>query len=465
MRHQRRPAAVMLALAIYCLTSVVTALPAGASSDPLWPSQWALTQIGAPQSWSRTTGAGILIGVVDTGVDANHEDLAGKVIASTSCVGSRGDPSACGGSGQDDHGHGTHVSAIAAATTDNNRGIAGVAPGARLVVAKALTSNGGSTPTGSVADLNAGIRWVVDRGARVVNLSVGGDWSRTNSAGAALSEGIAYAWSRGAIPVLAAGNDPLGLGQQVPDYREIDAVVVGASDPSGNVASYSSRLDTARWGLVAPGGAGGDPGQPETYARANVVSAWSNGHGFNGYAVAAGTSMAAAHVSGALAQLLAQGLGPEIAVQHLLATASTATGCGAGCHGRLDVARATGAPASSSAGRVVGALRPVGNPGSPPPATGTVRVPPPPRPSPPKADPPPTTIVPVADDLGTGGDAEVAIAIPPPTFDEPLPGRPLARSGGGDPPVPAAVTMLAMVIIAGGSLLHRQRRRTPPGRG
>src|SRR5579884_1206176 len=143
--------------------------PAGASNDPGFAKQWNLQKIGAPAAWSRTTGAHVLVGIVDAGVDLDHEDLAGKIVAHTSCLKSKGDPKNCSGSGQDDVGHGTHVAGIIAATKDNGVGIAGVAPDVGLVVAKVADSGGGI----AIEDANAGIRWVVDHGAKVVNLSLG----------------------------------------------------------------------------------------------------------------------------------------------------------------------------------------------------------------------------------------------------------------------------------------------------
>src|SRR5207237_4144868 len=122
-------------------------------------------QIGAPAAWQRSTGAGVRIGIVDSGVEAGHEDLAGKVVAATDCINTGGDPRACAGSGQDDSGHGTHMAGIAAAAKDNGRGIAGVAPDAELVVARVLTNEGGS-----IVDVEAGLRWVVQYCAQEGNL-------------------------------------------------------------------------------------------------------------------------------------------------------------------------------------------------------------------------------------------------------------------------------------------------------
>jgi subtilisin family serine protease len=313
------------------------ALPAQASNDARFSEQWSLQKIGAPTAWASSTGAGVRIGIVDTGVDLNHEDLSGKVVADTSCVGSKGDPTKCSGSGQDDQGHGTHVSGIAAAAKDNQVGIAGVAPDAQLVVAKVLSAAG----SGSTDDINAGIRWVVDHGARVVNLSLGDpNFFITTLEGTPLSDGIQYAWAHGAIPVVASGNtNPGGLGLLgSSDYGSMNAVVVGATGPSDEVASYSSPLGNAKWSIMAPGGVGG--GTPD---RDILSSIWRQG-ARNQYAALAGTSMAAPHVTGALALLLGEGYGQQGAVDRLLGTADHSVACGPNsptCAGRLDVARAT----------------------------------------------------------------------------------------------------------------------------
>ncbi|HEV2758989.1 MAG TPA: S8 family serine peptidase, partial [Acidimicrobiales bacterium] len=155
---------LVVAVSVVALLAALTGT-ASATNDTYFSRQWALSQIDAPQAWARSTGSGITIGIVDTGVDVAHPDLAGKVAATADCIGR---PCVAGG-GQDTHGHGTIVSGIAAATTSNGKGIAGVAPDSRLVVAKVLNSSG----EGRVEDINNGIRWVVDSGARVVNLSLG----------------------------------------------------------------------------------------------------------------------------------------------------------------------------------------------------------------------------------------------------------------------------------------------------
>ena len=310
---------------------------AQASNDPLFDKQWALSRIGAPAAWAVSTGAGVRIGIVDTGIDLTHEDLAAKVVAHTSCIGSGGDPAKCTGSGQDDQGHGTHVAGIAAAAKDNGKGVAGVAPEAQLVVAKSLDSEG----AGTTEDINAGIRWVVDHGAQVVSLSLGGNFLVTSLLGSSLRDGVLYAWSRGAVPVVASGNtNLLGLGLGSSQYGSLPAIVVGATGPDDRIASYSSPPGNAQWSILAPGGAG-------TGIEADdVLSAfWAEGQQ-DQYRALAGTSMATPHVAGAIALLLAKGATANDAVTRLLATANPGVSCGAaspGCRGRLDVAAAMGA--------------------------------------------------------------------------------------------------------------------------
>lgn len=316
-----------LAVAVVMCTglAVLSAGPAGASDDPLFPRQWNLTQIGATKAWGTAAGGDVLIGVVDTGVDLTHPDLDGKVVASADCL----NLGCHDGGGQDDNGHGTEVSGIAAAATGNRRGIAAVAPDAKLVVAKALEAGG----SGRVDDINAGIRWVVDHGARVVNLSLGDeDFGLTGQVGTPLRPGIEYAWSRGAVSVLASGNYRDGATNTgSPNYGDVDALVVGATTRAGDLAPYSTSIGNAKWGLVAPGGVGQSGGPDD-----NVITTGLGG----GYTAVAGTSAAAPHVAAAVAVLMGMGLNAPQAVDRVLTTLAKTTPCGDGCQGRLDLAAA-----------------------------------------------------------------------------------------------------------------------------
>lgn len=359
------------------------AAPALASNDTFFPRQWALDQIGAERAWTVSRGAGVLIGVIDSGVDAGHPDLAGKIAGNADCAGR---PCLENAGGADPRGHGTSVSGVAVATAGNGEGIAGVAPDARVLVAKVLGASGEAT----VADVDAGIRWAVNRGARVINVSLG---DSNFAAGNPLRDTIEFAWSRGAVPVLAAGN----YGTTSQNYGTINAIVVGANDRAGTVAPYSSPVGNAKWGIVAPGGSGALG--PDN----NIISTAVGG----GYSSSAGTSMAAPHVSGTIALLLAQGLSPAAAVNRLLATLDRVP-CGTGCQGRLNTAAAVGAQAVVAPPEPPATVVTTPSPPKVAPVTSppTTRVKPPvagPRPvvvtpavgvSPPETPTPPTTVVP-----------------------------------------------------------------------
>ncbi|HZD66393.1 MAG TPA: S8 family serine peptidase, partial [Acidimicrobiales bacterium] len=228
-------------------------------NDPYWSSQWNLCRIRAPAAWTVSTGRGVRIGIVDTGVDRTQPDLSAKVVATADCLGADGDPGRCRtgpGAARDDNGHGTAVAGLAAATTNNDLGVAGTAPAADLVVAKALTARG----SGTFGDVNAGIEWTVNHGAQVVNLSLGAGGpvvAGPAASSTSLLPGIDYAWSHGAVPVLAAGNtDALGQATTLGN-GSVPALVVGATGPEDRPAPYSSPTGDAPWALVAPGGSAG----------------------------------------------------------------------------------------------------------------------------------------------------------------------------------------------------------------
>jgi len=324
-------------------------------SDPGRSRQWALDVIDAPAGWSVATGAGITIAIVDSGIDRDHPDLRQKIDGSTDCVGHDDEPGGClDGAGADDAGHGTHVAGIAAASTDNEQGIAGVAPLARLLAVRVLANQcdpGTSDPSspsceaeGTESDVAEGVRWAADHGAEVINLSLGSVTQAVVGPGQAFADALDYAWSRGAIPVLVAGNDLLLPGSLI----DVPAVIVSATDRDDRRASYSNGVGTVRWAVAAPGGESDTAESCESDRPNGILSTFyrpaaSGGSGTSEYACVAGTSMAAPHVAGALAVLRSAGLGPQEAVDRLLDTATDLGPAGPDTTygaGRIDLGRA-----------------------------------------------------------------------------------------------------------------------------
>jgi subtilisin family serine protease len=281
--------------------------------------QWNLDRIGAEPAWATATGAGTIIAVVDSGVALDHEDLVDQLVPGVACQGTGGDPARCEGSPADDDGHGSHVAGIAAATTGNGLGIAGVAPDARIMPVKVLfRACETCQSTGEADDVSAAVRWAAEQGADVINLSLGSTTSAVFGAG--FADAVRDAWALGAIPVVAAGNDYV----LTADLDGAPAVVVSATDRDDAAPEYSDGVGDATWALAAPGGDGTDT--PESCSqrgepRGILSTFWSPEDGRSAYACLSGTSMAAPHVSGALAVLRSAGLSPEEAVERLLATA------------------------------------------------------------------------------------------------------------------------------------------------
>lgn len=378
-------------IALASLLALTGAIPDDALVDPYLAEQWALAKVGAPVAWATATGEGVTIAVIDTGVDLAHEDLGSKVVAHVSCVGAADDPAKCHGSGQDDHGHGTHVAGVAAATTSNGEGVASAAPDARIMAVKVLEPDADGGASGATEDVRAGIRWALDHGADVINLSLGEEIGLFSLFGTSLDSAINDAWEAGAIPVVAAGNDavfPSG-------YHLVKALVVTATDQSDEQASYASNVTGAEWGMAAPGGDG-----PEHEGQ--ILSTWWEDGEADSYGWAVGTSMAAPHVAGAAAALLSLGLSPQDVVDRVLDTAVDLGAAGRDNEfgwGRLDLAAAVdglGTPTTDDA-RVAEPRPPA--PDAPPPSTPRVlavaevapSVPPhPPAPPAPASAPEPT---------------------------------------------------------------------------
>ena len=199
-------------------------------SDPYFDRQWALGSINLPQAWLVTEGSDdVLVAILDTGVDRDHEDLAGKVVAEVNFSHSRGI--------DDVYGHGTHIAGIVAASTNNGIGICGVAPGCYIMNVK-VADDRGKCGAGEIAD---GIVWAVDEGARILNISL-----RLSEPSEELEDAIDYAWNHGAVIIAAAGNGG-GSAPQYPAYYDRCIAVTGVKEDGSRapLASYGDWVDVA----------------------------------------------------------------------------------------------------------------------------------------------------------------------------------------------------------------------------
>ena len=323
----------LLAASAVAAALLALAPAAQATNDRWWKYQWGPKQVHAPKAWAKSRGAGQLIAIVDSGVDRAHPDLDGKIAGGVTFIECANRPDGCGNGGWRSGGpaagapdpHGTHVAGIAAAETDNGIGVAGVAPAAKILAVKVLGEEGGS-----FEDIAAGIRWSVDHGADVINLSLSADpgvqaLTYTGLIGD-VQEAIHYARARNVVVVAAAGNDFVAPLCNTPAFDD-GALCVVATDPNELKASYSNfgvkpELDV----VAAPGGSG------TLFCEDDVIStvplAAENGFcedelGTPGYDFYAGTSMSTPHVAGVAALLRAQGKSADKTMEQLKATART----------------------------------------------------------------------------------------------------------------------------------------------
>ncbi len=343
-------------LPLHRAASAASAIP----NDPYFSRQWDMQDtgfgIGLPTARTKSIGAGVVVAVVDTGVRTQLPDLAGTIfLPGYNAMQTGAQPN-------DDNGHGSHVCGTVAQTTDNGLGCAGVAPGCSIMAVKVLDSHG----TGTNFTIAVGIRWAVDHGAKVINMSLGGASSQT------LRDAVQYAVNHGVTCCCAAGNGG-GNGLLYPAaYPEV--ISVGAIDANGRRASFSQYGSALT--LCAPGvdilQQTFDPRTGQAY-----FGSWN------------GTSMATPHVTGAAALLLS--LYPQMTPADIKARLT-------------GTARDLGAPGNDpyyGAGELDlrAALQPVGTPPPPAPVPTPTPIPAPtpaPTPTPPPCPPPTPGPVPPA---------------------------------------------------------------------
>ncbi|WP_458113508.1 S8 family serine peptidase [Arthrobacter sp. R1-13] len=261
-------------------------LVTAATADEYFPRQYALQNTGqsftntagtltqpggkadadvdAVEAWNVTTGAGIKVAVLDSGVANDNPDITPKVNARANFT--------SGETGDDNYGHGTHVAGIVAATYNNTQGVAGTCPGCSILDGKVLNDSG----IGSTSALANGINWAVNNGAKVINMSLGVRASRT------LEAAVNNAWNKGVVLVGAAGN---GANQtKIYPGAYPNVIAVAATDNNDAKASFSTY--GASWvDLAAPG-----VNVYSTFPNHTFVLGTQNKRSF-GYDVGNGTSM------------------------------------------------------------------------------------------------------------------------------------------------------------------------------
>ena len=270
-----------------------------AYNDTFRSQQWALNTLKAETVHQRTRGSGVTVAVVDTGVRSSHPDLSGSVLTGIDYV-------APGTSANDESGHGTHVAGIIAAKYNNSRGIAGFAPSAKILPVRVLDRSGG----GSAANVAKGIIYAADRGARVINLSLGSTQNST-----AMQSAVAHAISKNSLVVAAAGNRGCGLLGAPTEYPAAYSGVVGVGAVTQSIQKSSSS-SCGSWVDVAA------PGQSiiSTMIRSSVGLGCSSSAD---YCTLSGTSMATAYVSAAAALARAErGWGQSTIASRLQSTAT-----------------------------------------------------------------------------------------------------------------------------------------------
>lgn len=261
----------------------VAAFSANSINDPLVPDQWGWLRIHSDMAYDTGFhGSGVIVAVLDTGVDTTHPDLKDNLISGYNFVDKNDNVT-------DLDGHGTMVAGIIAAVANNSEGIVGVAPKVKIMPLKVLTSKGGNW-----IDLDLAIIYAAIKGADIITMSLGGRSSLLFDA--ATQAAINFAYQKGCVLVAAAGNDNSSEPFYPAAYDKVIAVsAINQSDQKAPFSNFGSYID-----LCAPG--------------VNILSTFINGK----YAYGSGTSFAAPFVAGVAALLLSKH--PDLTPQEVAET-------------------------------------------------------------------------------------------------------------------------------------------------
>jgi len=270
----------------------------GVPNDPYAGYQWNMEAAGVWDAHDTTDGSGVIVAVLDTGVSKSGEDSFDDLLQGYDFYYGDTDPS-------DQVGHGTHVAGTVAQSTDNGRGVSGVAPGASILPVKVLSDNG-------YGDLNSivnGIVWATDEGADIINMSLG-----SASPSSSMEQAVNYAASKGVLVIAASGNE---YSSSVGYPAAFDnALAVGASGYSGGRAAYSNT--GAGLFITAPGGDMGKDENGDGYADGILQETREDGEW--SYLFYEGTSMASPHVAGIAALVASMGVTDPGEIADILAS-------------------------------------------------------------------------------------------------------------------------------------------------
>jgi subtilisin family serine protease len=269
------------------LVSVADTIP----NDPEFYRQWAHPIMTSPAGWEYTVGSsGVVIAIMDTGIDLGHPDLAGKLVPGYDFYENDGAP-------WDEHGHGTHAAGIAGALTNNGVGVAGMDWQARLMPVRVLGEDG----VGSLSQVTSGINFAYTNGAEVINMSLGGTGSSQT-----MQNAVTAATNNGSLVVASMGNERDNGNPVIYPAAYDDVLAVSATDRNDNYAFYSSHGSYND--LAAPGGEMStwqdSDGIYSTMPTYEVFLTRSPYQFLNNYDYLFGTSMSAPYVSGLAALIL-----------------------------------------------------------------------------------------------------------------------------------------------------------------